>query len=104
MAGNRQRDGGPGRTDTPRSRMGGTVGPAALSKQDRTQVALALVAVYVLWGSTYFAMRVAVQELAPLLMAGSRFLTAGAAMFLFLQARGAPNPSWREWRSGMAVG
>src|SRR5687767_9527044 len=49
-------------------------------------------------------MRVAVESLPPFLMAGSRFLAAGALMFAWLRMRGAPNPSWKEWRSAAMVG
>ena len=44
-------------------------------------VALALATVYLVWGSTYLGIRVAVETMPPLLMAGSRFLIAGAVMY-----------------------
>lgn len=67
-------------------------------------VLLALLALYVIWGSTYFAIRVAIDGLPPLLMAGSRFVLAGGVLYAVLRLRGAPRPSARGWRSGAAVG
>jgi len=67
-------------------------------------VLLALLAVYVVWGSTYLAMRVGVETLPPLLMAGVRFLLAGGVMFLWLRLRGAPNPTPREWAASAGTG
>lgn len=75
-----------------------------LQRQDKARIAAALVAVYVLWGSTYFAMRVAVETLPPFMMAGARFLFAGSAMYGWLRLRGAPHPTRAEWRSGFLVG
>jgi len=65
---------------------------------------LALAAVYVIWGSTYFAMRVVVETVPPFFMAGTRFLVAGGGMALFLRARGAAWPTQREWLSSAVLG
>jgi len=51
-------------------------------------IAVALAIVYVVWGSTYLAIRVAVEEMPPLLGMGSRFLVAGALLALVLKLRG----------------
>jgi drug/metabolite transporter (DMT)-like permease len=67
-------------------------------------VLLALLALYFIWGSTYYAIRLAIEGFPPLLMAGSRFLLAGGALYLVLRARGSPRPPWRQWRAGAAVG
>jgi drug/metabolite transporter (DMT)-like permease len=48
----------------------------------------ALSIVYVLWGGTYVAIRVMVEDVPPLLGAGARFAIAGVAMLVFLAARG----------------
>ncbi len=50
-------------------------------------VALALAVVYLVWGSTYFAIAIMVQTLPPLVAAGARFLVAGAALSLWILAR-----------------
>jgi drug/metabolite transporter (DMT)-like permease len=55
----------------------------------------ALGAVYVIWGSTYLAIRVMVDDIPPLLGAGARFLLAGAVLLAVLGARGAPGTSPR---------
>ena len=55
----------------------------------RTLVLVAFAIVYVVWGSTYLAIRVAVETLPPFLMAGTRFLIAGGLLFAWLRLRGA---------------
>jgi drug/metabolite transporter (DMT)-like permease len=65
----------------------------------RVRLLLAFAAIYVLWGSTYLAIRLAVETLPPFLMAGTRFLAAGALLYAVASRRGAPNPSPRQWRN-----
>jgi drug/metabolite transporter (DMT)-like permease len=67
-------------------------------------IVFALLALYVIWGSTYYAMRVALEGLPPFLMAGPRFALAGVAMALALRARGAPWPTRSEWIASTKVG
>lgn len=63
------------------------------------RVAGALAAVYLIWGSTYLGIRFALEGgYPPLLMAGGRFLLAGALMYAVLRARGVPAPTRRQWR------
>ena len=64
----------------------------------------ALLTVYVIWGSTYLAIRLAIASIPPFLMAGTRYLAAGGAMFLFALFRGAKIPSPVEWRDALIVG
>lgn len=68
------------------------------------RVLFALLTVYIVWGSTYFAIRIALESFAPFWLMGSRFLVAGAVLFVWLKWRGVPSPSWRQWRDGAAVG
>lgn len=68
------------------------------------RVLAAFAAVYVIWGSTYLAIRFAIETLPPLLMAGARFLLAGAIVYGFLRLRGEAAPSRRHWRSAAIVG
>jgi drug/metabolite transporter (DMT)-like permease len=68
------------------------------------RLVLALAAVWLIWGSTYLAMRVAVAGLPPFLMAGSRFVLAGAALLAIVRARGEPLPSKRTWLVAIPVG
>jgi drug/metabolite transporter (DMT)-like permease len=65
---------------------------------------LAFAIIYFVWGSTFLAIRVGVREVPPLLLAAMRFLAAGLAIYLWMIARGAPSPSWREWRSASLLG
>lgn len=65
----------------------------------------ALLVVYVVWGSTYFAIKIAVETMPPLLAAGSRFLTAGALLAAILAVRGTSlRISPRELRSSAIAG
>ena len=68
------------------------------------KVALALGAVYLIWGSTYLAIRFAIETMPPFLMAACRYLTAGALLYGWSRLRGAPRPSLLHWRSAVAVG
>ena len=66
----------------------------------RWKVILAFAAVYVIWGSTYLAIRVGVQQLPPALFASARFVVAGILLALYARARGQKFPaSLREWRT-----
>jgi drug/metabolite transporter (DMT)-like permease len=67
------------------------------------QIAAAFGTVYLVWGSTYLAIRVGVQSLPPWLFAGVRFLAAGTLMFLYARARGAALPAARRDWSNIAV-
>lgn len=67
-------------------------------------VVLALAAVYLVWGSTYFGIKVAIGSLPPLGMLGLRFLLAGALLYGFLRLRGAPHPTPLQWRWSAVVG
>src|SRR3989441_5042208 len=73
-------------------------------KNDRTRVLLALGSLYVIWGSTFLAIRIALQGYPPLMLAGLRFVIAGAVTYAFVRARGAPPPTRTEWRSSLIVG
>jgi drug/metabolite transporter (DMT)-like permease len=67
-------------------------------------VLIALLTVYVIWGSTYLGIRLAIASIPPFFMAGTRYLAAGAAMFLFALFRGAKMPSPVEWRDALILG
>jgi drug/metabolite transporter (DMT)-like permease len=68
------------------------------------QIGAAFLAVYIIWGSTYFAIRVAIQTMPPLLMAGGRFLVAGTLVYGWLRLRGAERPKLVHWRSALILG
>jgi drug/metabolite transporter (DMT)-like permease len=74
------------------------------SRPSRTAFVLAFAAIYLIWGSTYLAIRVTVQTIPPFLMAGTRFLIAGTMLFAFLKLRGAPWPTASQWRANVIIG
>ncbi len=61
------------------------------------KVLLAFAIIYLVWGSTFLAIRVGVREVPPFLLAGMRFLIAGFVLYLWMRGRGTPSPSLREW-------
>lgn len=70
----------------------------------RSALILAFAAIYVIWGSTYLGIRIAVETMPPFLMAAARFLIAGAVLFTVLKLRGAPWPTARQWRINAVIG
>ncbi|TMA28794.1 MAG: drug/metabolite exporter YedA [Deltaproteobacteria bacterium] len=77
--------------------------PAAESERS-ARVWGALLAVYLIWGSTFLAIRVALEGFPPLLVSPLRFTLAGGALFLALRARGYPLPQRREWLNSLFIG
>jgi drug/metabolite transporter (DMT)-like permease len=70
----------------------------------RIKVGLALGSLYLIWGSTYLAIRIAIDTLPPFLMAGARFLVAGGVLFAWARARGAPRPGVGLWKTATVAG
>ncbi|MEO8561397.1 MAG: EamA family transporter [bacterium] len=71
----------------------------------RARLLAAFAAVYLVWGSTYLAIRFAVETLPPLLMAGARFVIAGVIVLAWARFReGSPAPSKIDWRTGVISG
>lgn len=64
----------------------------------------AFAAIYIIWGSTYLAIRFGVETIPPFSMAGVRFLFAGAILFAWSSWRGAPWPKADYWRSAFIIG
>ncbi len=64
----------------------------------------ALLALYIIWGSTYLAIRFAVDTMPPFLMAATRFLVAGGLLYGVLRLTGTPAPTRREWQTTAVVG
>jgi drug/metabolite transporter (DMT)-like permease len=67
-------------------------------------VALCLGALYLIWGSTYLAIRFAIETLPPLLMAGSRFVIAGGILYTWSRVRGSGKPGGALWKTAAASG
>ncbi len=67
-------------------------------------VLLAFGAIYLVWGSTYLAIRFAIETMPPLLMGAARFSVAGGVMYAWARASGSAPPSRRQWRDAAVVG
>jgi len=67
-------------------------------------VLLAFAAIYLIWGSTFFAILIGIESIPPFLLAGARFTLAGAALYGFERLRGAPRPSRSQWRWAAVIG
>ena len=70
----------------------------------RAQIVAAYLVVYLVWGSTYLAIREAIATLPPLGMAGARFVLAGAILYIVAVLRGARQPTRRQWRMSLVIG
>src|SRR5215469_15527923 len=77
---------------------------SATSKANPIGIVLALLALYIIWGSTYLGIRIAIESIPPLLMMGIRFIVAGGVLYLFLRIRGVPTPNRSQWLGSTAVG
>jgi drug/metabolite transporter (DMT)-like permease len=80
------------------------VAVAPPSANPRLLVPLGLLALYVIWGSTYLGIRFALASYPPFLLAGVRFLCAGALLYGVLRLRGVAPPSPRQWRNAAITG
>jgi len=69
-----------------------------------TLLVACLAIVYVVWGSTYLAIHFVVDGIPPLISSAIRNFCAGPILLAFLKWRGAPWPTWRQWRSGALIG
>lgn len=67
-------------------------------------IGMALAAVYVVWGSTYLGIRIALEGFPPFLMAGVRSLIAGALLYAVVRLRGARRPTAVQWGNATLVG
>ena len=74
-----------------------TVPVASAASQHRWKTLIAFAIIYFVWGSTFYAIRVGVHEVPPLLLAAIRFSIAGVVLFAWAVAKGEPLPSRREW-------
>jgi len=68
------------------------------------QLGFGFAAIYLIWGSTYLAIRYAVETIPPLVMMGMRHLVAGVVVFGWVRARGVPAPSRRQWGGAGVAG
>src|SRR5579863_332099 len=72
----------------------------------RAQIVIAFALVYVIWGSTYLTIKIAIETLPALLMSGTRFILAGLLLFLFARRPGAPKEhlTFVHWRAAAVIG
>lgn len=78
--------------------------PRTLKPAPLALIIAAFAAVYLIWGSTYLGITLAVQSIPPFLMAGGRFVLAGGFLLMVMRGRGVPWPSRREWISAAVIG
>src|SRR5437870_7065202 len=77
---------------------------ATVPAPSRAHIALAFAAIYLIWRSTFLAIRYAVETIPPLLMMGARHLVAGSLLYLWVRLRGAPAPVSKHWVSAGVAG
>ena len=70
----------------------------------RAQIAAAFASIYIIWGSTYLAIRYAVETIPPFLMGGTRFLVSGALLYALARRRDAERPTKPHWRNAIIAG
>jgi len=70
----------------------------------RAQIIAAFASIYLVWGSTYLAIRYAVQTIPPFLMGGIRFVISGLLLYLWARSRGSPKPTRLHWRNAVIAG
>jgi drug/metabolite transporter (DMT)-like permease len=72
--------------------------------QHKARLLIAFAAVYIIWGSTYLGIRWAIDTMPTFLMAGTRFLVAGAILYVWGRLRGSPKPTLAHWRDATIIG
>jgi drug/metabolite transporter (DMT)-like permease len=73
-------------------------------KPTATALMIGLMTIYLVWGSTYLGIRIAVETLPPFLMAGARFLVAGALMAAYLAFTRGFRATPHQWRDNVLIG
>jgi drug/metabolite transporter (DMT)-like permease len=68
------------------------------------RIVLAFAAVYLVWGSTFLGIRVAIETIPPMIMVGVRWSLAGSLLYFFLRWRGIATPRFRDWRTAGLIG
>ncbi|MER2599437.1 MAG: drug/metabolite exporter YedA [Caldilineales bacterium] len=74
------------------------------SSRATLKLILAFAAVYLIWGSTYLAIRIAIETIPPFIMAGVRFVLAGSLLYGWQRLSGAAAPARLHWRSAAIIG
>ena len=74
------------------------------SRSLRARIVLAFGVIYIVWASTYLAIRITVQTIPPFWLAGTRFLLAGSILYAFVRSNGTPPPLRKHWLAAAPVG
>ena len=74
------------------------------ARASRTQILAAFASIYLIWGSTYLAIRYAVQTIPPFVMGGLRFVVSGVLLYAWARYRGAARPTKLHWRNAIIAG
>ena len=77
---------------------------AAGAAPSRARILAAFAAIYLIWGSTYLGIAIAIQTTPPFVMAGVRFVIAGMMLYAWMRLRGAPRPTRANWIAATIVG
>jgi drug/metabolite transporter (DMT)-like permease len=75
-----------------------------VSAPSRSRIILAFAAVYIIWGSTYLTILLAIRSIPPFLMAGTRFIISGFIMYGLARWFGAPRPAIGTWKNAIIIG
>jgi len=78
--------------------------PNATKTTNKASIIVAILILYLFWGSTYLANKIALETMPPFQMLGLRLLIAGLVLFTILKLRGTKNPSKTEFRNTVLVG
>ena len=73
-------------------------------RASRAQIIAAFASIYIIWGSTYLAIRYAIETIPPFIMGGTRFLVSGVLLYIWARHRGAPRPTKLHWRNVIIAG
>jgi drug/metabolite transporter (DMT)-like permease len=66
-------------------------------RPSRWKILMAFAIIYLVWGSTFLAIRIGVREVPPFLLAGVRFFAAGIVLYAWMRVKGTPSPTRRQW-------
>src|SRR3984893_7336827 len=91
-------------TTVTQSRPTSHLSPSPAPAKDSTLVVVAFAAVYLIWGSTYLAIRVGIESVPPLLLAGSRHLVFGSMFYPLLRWKTGIRPTLSQWRTAAITG
>jgi drug/metabolite transporter (DMT)-like permease len=76
----------------------------SLARPPSWKIALAFAVIYLVWGSTFLAIRVGVREVPPFLLAAMRFTVAGGFLYGAMRLKGIPGPTARQWGASVLLG